>query len=235
MHYVLGRQPDEFGLVPDQKGFVRIKDLLKAISEEPGWGYVRRSHIHEVLMTSPDNPFIIEDERIKAATRHNAASRAAGVVPPKLLYHCVRRKAYPVVCRKGIIPMGAHQVFLATTAEMALRIGRRRDPKPVLLTVQAQRAFEEGVTFSKQGERIYVVDHVPLGFFSGPPLTKEKEETSKPEKKPVSRSETLPGSFTLNMQRSQELQRQQLKTKGRKKTIAWKKDARKLRRKHKGS
>jgi len=36
--YVLGRRPDEFGLIPDAEGFVRIKDLLKALHEEEGWG-----------------------------------------------------------------------------------------------------------------------------------------------------------------------------------------------------
>ncbi|MCK4729362.1 MAG: RNA 2'-phosphotransferase, partial [Desulfobacterales bacterium] len=35
MSYILGRRPDEFGLALNDQGFVRLKDLLKAISEEP--------------------------------------------------------------------------------------------------------------------------------------------------------------------------------------------------------
>ena len=46
--YILGRRPDEFGLVPGPDGYVKIKDLLKALSEEPGWRHVRRSHLREV-------------------------------------------------------------------------------------------------------------------------------------------------------------------------------------------
>ena len=34
LNYVLGRRPDEFGLVTDKEGFVKIKDLIKATSEE---------------------------------------------------------------------------------------------------------------------------------------------------------------------------------------------------------
>ena len=30
---MLGRSPDEFGLVPDRQGFVSVKELLKAITE----------------------------------------------------------------------------------------------------------------------------------------------------------------------------------------------------------
>ncbi len=236
MTYVLGRQPDEFGLVLDKDGFVRVKDLIKAISEEPGWGYVRKSHIHEVLITFRDNPFVVENDRIKFTTPDRGVSIVAGVTPPKLLYHCVRRKAYPVVCQKGIIPMGHHHVFLATTGDLALRIGKRRDPKPVLLTVQAEKAFKAGVKFFRQGELIYLVGQVPVGYFSGPPLPKEKKEPAKSKKEAPFAPDTMPGSFTLDMERSRRLQMQKSKTlkkKGIKKEIAWKKDTRRFRRKHK--
>ena len=233
MIYVLGRRPDEFGLAPDEEGFVRLKDVLKAISEEPGWGYVRRSHIHEVLITCADHCFVVEDDRIKAANRTEGMGPVAGVVPPKLLYHCVRPKAYPAVCQKGIGLKGQPPVFLATTTELALRMGKRRAPRPVLLTVQAQRASKAGVTFSRHGELIYSVDHIPVGYFSGPRLPKEKKEAPTPKKEPALTSETLAGSFTLDMERSRELQQQRLKRKGLKKDIAWKKDVRKFRRKRK--
>jgi putative RNA 2'-phosphotransferase len=124
--------------------------------------------------------------------------------------------------------MGQHQVFLATTKEMALRMGRRRDIKPVLLTIQALRASEAGVTFSRQGEELYMADHIPLGYFSGPPLPNEKEEPSKPKRESTFAPEALAGSFALDMERSPELQQQKLKRKGLKKDIQWKKDARKL-------
>ncbi|MGD8513825.1 MAG: RNA 2'-phosphotransferase [Deltaproteobacteria bacterium] len=230
--YVLGHRPDEFGLVPDASGFIRVKDLVKAISEEPGWGYVRKSHIHEVLITYREDAFVTEDDRIKAAHPKASVSPVPDVIPPKLLYHCVRQKAYPVVCQKGFTPMGHHQVLLATTKELALRMGKRRDSSPVLLTVQAQRASETGVAFSMQGALIYMVDHVPVGYFSGPPLPKEKKEATKPKKEVPLIPESLPGSFTLDMERSHELQQQGLKRKRARKDIAWKKDARKLRRKH---
>ncbi len=231
MTYVLGRQPDEFGLVPDEDGFVRMKDFIKAISEEPGWGYVRKSHIHEVLITLPDKPFVVEDDRIKVVSALIKLKTVPGVVPPKLLYHCVRRKAYPVVCEKGIMPMGQHHVFLATNKELALRMGKRRDPRPVLLTVQAQRASEAGVEFSQQGDLIYMVGHVPARCFSGPPLPKDGKEDSREKKEPSTKPETMAGSFVLDMERSSELQKRKPRKKGAKKEIAWKKGARKMRRK----
>ena len=80
---------------------------------------------------------------------------------------------------------------------------------------------------------IYITDHVPVGYFTGPPLPKEKkEEVSKP-KKPVAIPEDLPGSFTFEVERSRALQQQRLRRKGLKKEIVWKKDVRRLRRKRK--
>ena len=67
--YMLGRKPAEFGLVPDQDGFVKIKDLLKAVTEEEGWKYVRRSHLDEILYSWTDPPFEILDKQIRAKCR----------------------------------------------------------------------------------------------------------------------------------------------------------------------
>ena len=50
--YMLGRQPDEFGLLPDENGYVKIKDLMKALGEEPGWRHVRLNHIREVTYSA---------------------------------------------------------------------------------------------------------------------------------------------------------------------------------------
>jgi putative RNA 2'-phosphotransferase len=229
--YVLEHRPDEFGLVPDAQGFVPIKDLIRALNEEAGWGYVRKSHIQEILLTCRDHPFVIEGDLIRGRLVHETGARSHNVIPPKILYGCVRRKAYPVVCEKGIVPMGRVHVLLCTTQDMALRIGRRRDPKPVLLTVQAQRLSQQGVVFLRQGESIFLVDHVPVGLFSGPPLAKEKpQEVGKKKETPAVKPPIEPGAFFLDMERSEELQRQEIKRKGLRKEIDWKRAARKMRR-----
>ena len=230
--YVLGHRPDEFGLVPDENGFVRKKDLIRSIGEEPGWGYVRKSHLNEVFLLYRDHPFVIDAVGIKVSDPAESARAVPADDMPKLLYHCIRRKAYPVVSRRGVVPMGQHHVFLATTEAMALRMGKRRDPKPVLLTVHTRHAVDAGVGFRRQGELLYVVNHVPVGCFAGPPLPREEaKETPKTHEKTGDDRQMEPGTFTLDMERSQDLHRRAIKRKGIKKDIAWKKEARKERRK----
>ena len=230
--YILGSRPDEFGLVPDENGFIRIKDLVKSISEEPGWGYIRKSHLNEVLLIYRDHPFVLDAASMKISYPREQVRPIPANDMPKLLYHCVRRKAYPFVCRRGITPMGQHHVYLAVTEALALRMGKRRDPRPVLLTIQSQQAIGEGIRFQRQGELLYVADYIPVGCFTGPPLPQEKvKETPRLPERTHDENRLEPGSFLMDMTRSEELQRQAIKRKGIKKEVAWKKEARKTRRK----
>ena len=67
--YVLSRRPDEFGLVTDEHGFVKTKELLKAVNEEEGFRYVRRSHLDEILITVPDHSLEVADKFIRSKFR----------------------------------------------------------------------------------------------------------------------------------------------------------------------
>jgi putative RNA 2'-phosphotransferase len=229
--HILARRPDEFGLVLDDQGCVRLKDLIRAITEEPGFGYVRKSHIQEVLATSTEAALVIEGDKIKAVRDDHGVSRGEETPPPNLLYHCVRRRAYPVVCKHGIRPSGEKRVLLSTTKTMAKRIGMRRDPIPVMLTIQAGKAFGAGIRFFRHGELLYVTHYIPVDFFVGPSLPREKKkEPPKRGKEPVPLPETLPGSVTFDLDRSQALFKPRWKEKGRKKEIGWKRDVRGLKR-----
>jgi len=231
--YILGHRPDEFGIVLDRDGFVRIKELLQAINEESGWGYVRRSHIDEVVIADSGDNFVVKEESIGLSSKNGFSFIHEGVVPPKVLYFCVRRRAYPTVLENGIYPGGNQSYIpLSKTDELAVRIGKRRDQKPVLLTVRARKAYDSGISFGLQGEYIYTTDHIPPEYFSGPQLPKEKEKRGEPVKKePPSKEEFMPGSFLLDLERGAALNKQMLKRKGIKKDIAWKRQARKRRKK----
>lgn len=200
LSYVLGRRPDEFGLIPDPEGFVKIKDLLKALNEEEGWRHVRRTGIEEIVLSIPDAPLEISEKRIRAANREHLPQIKNAEELPKLLYTCVRKKAHSHVPEKGIFPIGGFPwVILAPEKQLAERLGKRFDPSPLMLTVQVQQALDAGVHFQSFGETLYLAESLPSGTFTAPPLPKEKEEArkkkEKPEKKPVPKT---PGSFYVD-------------------------------------
>ncbi len=184
MSYILRHRPDEYGLVLDENGYVPIKELLQAINEEEGWSYVRRADIMEVVMTSERGRFEVDGERIRATYGHSFASPIISyeaVTPPSILYHGTRRRSYPHILQGGLAPMGRQYVHLTTTAKLALRIGRRRDPQPVLLEIAARRAAQDGIAFYQANPLIYLADHIPPAYISGPPLDTLKAEWCPPK------------------------------------------------------
>lgn len=182
LSYILRHRPDEFGLVLDEEGFVSLKELQQAINEEEGWGYVRRDHILEVVYNSDRDRFEIQGDKIRATYGHSFPQRVPyePVAPPKILYHGTRRRSYPSILELGLLPMGRQYVHLTPSRELAERIGRRRDPHPLILEVHAQKASEAGVTFYQPTPLIYLTERVPPEYVMGPPLEKVlKEERMK--------------------------------------------------------
>lgn len=197
--YILGRRPDEFGLVPDPGGYIKIKDLLKAIHEEAGWRYVRRPHLEEVRITLADTPIEISENLIRAGRREHLPKIVSSPDLPKLLYTCVRTKAYPHTREKGISPLSHPQVVLSSDSKLAQRIGLRFDPAPVLLTIQVQASQKQGIIFSQAGENLFLADTIPADCFTGPPLPKEKPGILKKENLPFPAKQKLAGSFMLQL------------------------------------
>ena len=176
IEYILLYRPDEFGLFLDDDGSLPIKELLWAFHEEEGWKHIRLGHLKELAYSQFESAFTLEENCIKP--RQPREQICSTAVPPRLLFHAARRKAYPVILKHGLKPTGRPYVPLATTEEVALRIGRRRDPKPILLTVHAAQAHDIGHVFYLCGEFLYLVRTLPPSFLSGPPV----RESTKPVK-----------------------------------------------------
>jgi putative RNA 2'-phosphotransferase len=222
--YVLGRRPDEFGLVADDDGFVKIKDLLKAVNEEEGFGYVRRAHLNEIMLTLSEPALEIVGNAIRSNDRDRLPRRSFEAAPAKLLYTSVSQKAWPHVADKGIRPTGFSQVILSSSREMAARIGKRFDRSAVLLTVQVQTCLDKGVVFCGAGESLYLAEFIPPDCFSGPPLPREKP-VDKKMGEPQDRSPQLPaGSYFIDLNEESDYRVPKSKQNG----ADWKKDGKRL-------
>ena len=204
LNYILGRRPDEFGLVAAKDGFVKIKELIKAVNEEEGLKYVRRAHINEVMISLPNHGLEVVDDLIRAGNRQDLPKQSFALDPPKLLYTCVRKKAYPYVKDKGIRPSGYPKIVLASTSELAYRIGKRSDHAAVLLTVQVNHSEDQGVVFFQAGESIFLADYIPPDCFSGPPLPKELPAPRKTDRSKKEPAKMPAGSFFLDLDKKED-------------------------------
>jgi putative RNA 2'-phosphotransferase len=224
--YILAHRPDEFGLVPDRVGFITLKELLRAVHEEPGWGYVRESHIREVVIGRDRTLFAWEEDRIRAAEkRWQLDLQTPSENTPKILFVAIRRKAHLHVMEKGLFSDGL--LVLSPDRDMALRIGRRRDQKPILLEVMTEPAQEQGISFHAFGG-LYLAKEIPAEYISGPPVPEEIREPQPPKKEKTVPQPSLPsgGTFVLDVHRDPDLSRRRTGRKPR----GWKEDSRKMRR-----
>ncbi|MBW1917225.1 MAG: RNA 2'-phosphotransferase [Deltaproteobacteria bacterium] len=229
--YILSHRPDEFGLVLNAEGWLPIKHLLQVLAEEPGWGFVRRSHLLDAVHLLTPPRFEIYDNLIRCRPPGGAACRSQeSEWPPSLLYRAITRKSHPVVAQHGLRPPTNGHLVLARGPEMALRMGRRRDPKAMLITVQAQAAAAAGKLFFPYGEKLFLTDAIPPNFLQVPPCP--KPEAKKPPPKPAAleknrRELVIPGSVLLDIQGKPVNRRQE---KRRKQGPEWKEQARAERR-----
>ena len=213
----------------DEDGFVKFKELLQALHEEEGWGYVRRSHINEVLVGEGRSLFESYGEQVRTREKRWEMDLHDPVrFLPKILFTPVRRRAHPVVLDKGLRVAPDRHLVLTPLREMAMRIGRRRDQNPVLLEVMAEAAGRR-VLFFSFGD-LFLSSLIPPQFIAGPPLPKEllerRRERAKEKETPAKvPTAPTPGTFVLDPSRDPDPRR---KAKGKTRK-GWKEAAKKMR------
>ena len=224
LSYVLGYRPDEFGLVPDNSGYLPIKELLKAVNEEEGWRHIRIPHLKEISYAIDPSPIEFHEGMVRARDRTRLPKIEPGIDLPKLLYLAVRRRAYPVILEKGLpYHSGRPRQVLSADEAMAQRIGRRRDHQPVLITLHVAACADEGTYFQKYGEGLFLADAIYPGTFHGPPLPNKESIAPKSNKPSAPEIPKTPGSYYPDLSPEAE-------SKHRRNKSEWKKDRRAARR-----
>ena len=89
--YMLGHHPDEFGLVLAEDGSIPLKQVHQALIHEPGYGFVRRHHLDQVVSLLQPPAFAVVEERLRCLKPGPAPRRHPGMPPPPLLYLAIPR------------------------------------------------------------------------------------------------------------------------------------------------
>jgi putative RNA 2'-phosphotransferase len=224
--YILCHRPDEFGLVLSEEGFIPIKTLIQTLVAEPGWGFVRRHHLDQLVGLTSPAAFEIVGEQIRALNPEPARlRRALGEPPPALLYLAIPPKAQAKVWEEGLKPPPDRDLILSTTKEAAVKLGRRRAPHPILVIVQAQAADRRGIKFTSYGEGLYLAPALPRDLMQLPPPP-QLPEKPKPEKP----RPPTPGTFVPDLAGMFQPAPKH-RGKGKKEEPAWKAGTRELRKK----
>ena len=229
LQYVIGRHPDEFGMVTDAQGFMPVSDVLKVLHSE-GWSQVRRRHLETLDFHLGKPTLEIRDHLLRVRDRSRLVQHREATDLPKLLHVPVRRRAYESVLQHGLRPQGhTGQVVLFADPVLARSVGQRRDPQPIIVTVNVQAACEQGAGFQQFGESIFLADRLPSTCcrLPRPPKTPRPREVEQDLPAPVPKT---PGSFILTVDPFGDPSPGQKSEKRRHASKDWKKERRRARR-----
>jgi RNA:NAD 2''-phosphotransferase len=82
------------------------------------------------------------------------------IKPPEILYHGTPRYFLDSIKKNGFLPKNRQYVHLGVDIETAAQVGKRRDDNPVILKIDAKRAWNEGVKFFQGNEKVWLTDCV---------------------------------------------------------------------------
>jgi len=233
LQYMLGRAPDEFGLYLENDGWCKIKQVLQILSEEDGWKHIRLGNVREIFMLIQNHGLEMENDRIRCQDRSLLPEPESNSKLPKLLYTCVRQRAYAHILKKGISPLGGKEsVIMTDNINLAQRIGKRMDQKPVTLSIHTNNFIGNGGQIHKYGDTLFITDYVPADCFYGPPLTEDQNQNKgKKDQKNKNANEKPHESFgSFFPQFDDTLPNKESRKNRSKKEISWKKERRQKKR-----
>ncbi|HIE33240.1 MAG TPA: hypothetical protein EYP81_04245 [Thermodesulfobacteriaceae bacterium] len=217
VRYMLVYRPDEFGLIPDNEGFVKIKDLHLAITETDGFRGVRRKELESLFEVFAREQF--EYRRDLGLVRTKDQVQFTGVEytenPPARLYLPVKPRAWLHISEKGW--QRPDQAIMTPDKDLAEKLARRKGG--LLIEVDTVIAREEGGIFFRFIEKLYLSPWLPAKALRGPKVDEKfraryaPKPKAEPEPEPIIpfRPDTQPPELPYRKI-----------TRGKKKKIPWK-------------
>lgn len=167
--HALRHAPGEYDLNLDDEGWVETNLLLKSLGDKnPEWQSLEVEDLQHMISQSEKKRHELEGEYIRAIYGHSVDGkfRKDNQKPPEILYHGTSRKIAPVILKDGIKSMDRQYVHLSQVVKEAIRVGKRKDSEPVILQIDAEKAFQEGINFYEGNDRIWLSDYVPSEYLT---------------------------------------------------------------------
>jgi len=168
MSYLLRHNPEKFHVLLDPEGFAHLDDLIKALGRK--YKGLTKEDVLEVVSKCEKGRFEINGEDIRACYGHSISTRInyKPIGPPEVLLHGTARRFVDEIMKEGLKPMDRQYVHLTVREDFAREVGRRRDRDPVILKVEARKAYMDGIKFYKANENFYLADYIPARYLIAP-------------------------------------------------------------------
>ena len=166
--YALRHNPEQFGLELDKQGWIYVDTLIVALRKIEQFKSLSNDDIEKMIQASEKKRHEIQDGKIRALYGHSIKEKIVrnAVKPPDILYHGTSRKFAERIMSTGLISKDRQYVHLSEDADKALTIGKRRDENPVIIEINAKKAWGEGVSFYYGNEDVWLSDDISVKYLT---------------------------------------------------------------------
>lgn len=158
---VLRHKPETIHLKLDEHGWADTNFLITAMQKA---GYaIDLDILKEIVATSDKQRFKFTDDftLIRANQGHSIEVdlKFEAKTPPEVLYHGTAIRNLESIKQHGLLKQTRHHVHLSADAETARAVGMRYG-KPVVLKIEAQRMYKDGITFYQSENGVWLTEFV---------------------------------------------------------------------------
>ena len=164
--YILRHNPQKYNISLDSGGWADINELLTSLNKIKKWEKITLGDIQIMIEQSDKKRHEVKNDKIRAVYGHSIKDKIdiKPTCPPDILYHGTPNKFVELIKQNGLISKNRQYVHLSTKIETAINVGKRRDEQPVVLKIDAKKAFDNGVNFFYGNEDIWLSDNIPSRF-----------------------------------------------------------------------
>ncbi len=205
---ILARNPFEYGLIPDEEGWVKTKDLHYALMQTGAFRSLSVKGLEQFFDLFRPDKMEKDQRRVRVLPEFHATGllEFQQAEPPAVLYIPVRPRAHAHVAEKGMRPPGESKwILLWPEREQALKAGMRRDREPIIGILNSRDALAHGAVFFRAGEDLYLTQWIEPGWLELPPVPEimekavdnkvKKEKPATMVKDKTVQPKNMPGSF----------------------------------------
>lgn len=161
---ILRHKPEEAGIALDEHGWANVEELINGVSKNY---HINVDILEEIVRTDNKQRYSFNDDHtlIRANQGHSIPVdvELKKVKPPMYLYHGTGVKYMESILKDGLIPKSRLYVHLSEDVGTAVDVGKRHG-KPVVYRVRAKAMYDQGYTFYRSENGVWLIKKVPVGF-----------------------------------------------------------------------
>ncbi len=166
LSYVLRHAPETLHLTMDKQGWVSVEELLLNFSKKNF--ALSFEDLVEIVAENNKKRFAFNEDntKIRALQGHSLAFLEmdySPIEPPEILYHGTSVDVVDIIQKEGLKKQNRQYVHLSQETDTAKNVGGRHG-KPFIFTILAKKMYENGHTFYKSDNGVWLTDHVPVEF-----------------------------------------------------------------------